>query len=209
MVKRACFILLAASAILVGLYPILYFIIDRRFGLLALKTDALLANTIWNIFFYIHIVSGGIALLIGWAQFVTKWRTRNLPLHRQIGKVYVTLALVSAVTAIYIALFATGGLVTSIGFSCMGIVWFFTTLKGYRDIRKMNVISHQKMMIYSYAACLSAVTLRIYLPILIEVFDDFYPAYTVVSWLSWVPNLIVGYFIIRQLYPRGIIEKGH
>ena len=125
MIKRASFILLAALASLVGIYPVIYFIIDRRFGLLNSKSEALLESNIWNITFYTHIVLGGIALLIGWTQFVSKWRKQNPNVHRQIGKVYVFTVLLSAITSIYIALFATGGMVPSVGFICMGIVWFF------------------------------------------------------------------------------------
>lgn len=86
MIKRALFILLATVSTLVGLYPFVYFFIDRRFGLLDLKSEALLANNIWNITFYVHIVLGGIALLVGWTQFIPKWRTNNIKLHRQVGK---------------------------------------------------------------------------------------------------------------------------
>lgn len=204
MVKRASFILIATLATAGGLYPVIYFIVDRRFGLLDLKSEALLASSIWNITFYIHIVLGGIALLIGWTQFVSKWRHRNMRMHRQIGKVYVCCVLVSAITAIYLALFATGGLIPLMGFSCMGIVWFCTTFKAYRDIKRKSIFSHQKMMIYSYATCLAAVTLRIYLPLFISVFNDFNEAYAVVSWLSWVPNLFVAYLLIQYLYPKQI-----
>lgn len=53
-------------------------------------------------------------------------------------------------------------------------------------------------MIYSYAVCFSAVTLRIWLPLLIVVTGEFINAYQIVGWLSWVPNLIVAYFIINK-----------
>jgi uncharacterized membrane protein len=166
---------------------------------LDLKPESLLASNIWNITFYIHIVLGGIALLVGWSQFVSRWRTGNPALHRKVGKVYVLSVFVSALTSIYIAFFATGGIVPSLGFMGMGIVWFLTTLKAFSDIKKGNISSHQKMMIYSYATCLAAVTLRIYLPLFILLFNDFNKAYAVVSWLSWVPNLFVAYFIIQNL----------
>ncbi len=203
MLKRILFILLAILATLMGIYPIIYFLIDRRFGLLESKSELLLADNIWNITFYTHIILGGIAILIGWTQFVKRWRNRNLNLHRQIGKLYVGCVLVSAITAIYIALFATGGIVPALGFIFMGLVWFITTFKAYRDIRKKKIISHQKMMIYSYATCLAAVTLRIYLPLFISIFNDFNKAYAVVSWLSWLPNLVVAYYIIQHLYPKA------
>lgn len=201
MIKKASFILLATLATLVGIYPIIYFMIDRRFGLLQLKSETILSSAIWNAAFYVHIVLGGIALLIGWTQFVSKWRQRNLRVHRQIGKLYVIAVWISAITALYIAVFATGGFVPAIGFICMAAVWFFTTYIAYANIRKKNISGHQKMMIYSYATCLAAVTLRIYLPVFISLFNDFNKAYAVVSWLSWVPNLIVAYFIVRQSYP--------
>lgn len=191
---------MAALATVTGLYPLIYFIIDRRFGLLNSKSEALLASTVWNTTFYLHIVLGGVALLVGWTQFVSAWRIRNLSLHRRIGKVYVGAALISAATAVYIALFATGGPVPATGFICMGVVWFFTTLKAYTFIRKKNVVRHQQMMLYSYATCLAAVTLRLYLPVSFMVLEDFNKAYAVVSWISWVPNLFVAYGIIKKNY---------
>jgi hypothetical protein len=54
------------------------------------------------------------------------------------------------------------------------------------------------MMIYSYAACLAAVTLRIYLPLLTFLFQDFNKAYSLVAWLCWIPNIIVAHYIIKK-----------
>jgi len=76
-------------AILIGLYPSIYFLIDRNFGLLSSKSNEILTSTIWNIAFYIHIILGGLALLIGWLQFNSKIRIKRVKLHRLIGKVYI------------------------------------------------------------------------------------------------------------------------
>jgi len=56
-------------------------------------------------------------------------------------------------------------------------------------------------MIRNYAPTFAAVTLRVYLPLLIEFgFNgDFIPAYQLVSWLRWVPNIIVAQLIISKL----------
>ena len=108
-------------------------------------------------------------------------------------------ALISAFTSVYIAFYATGGIVASLGFMCLGIIWFYTTLKAYTEIKKGQIENHQKMMIYSYAACFSAVTLRIYLPILVIIFHEFTKAYLIVAWLCWVPNIIVAYFLVKQI----------
>ena len=120
MANKILRIIIAITATLVGLYPFIYFFINRKFGLLQSKTDDLLNNIFWNIGFYTHIVLGGIALLIGWTQFGAKRRIKNLKLHRQIGKAYVIAALLSAFAGIYIALYATGGIIASVGFICQG-----------------------------------------------------------------------------------------
>jgi hypothetical protein len=197
--KKIPFLLIAVFATIVGLYPFAYFFVDRNFGLLQSKPDTLLADPFWNIGFYIHIALGGIALLIGWTQFISRLRTRKVTLHRGIGKVYVVTALLSSAVAIYIGFFATGGIIPSLGFILLGVTWFYTTLDAYLEIKKGRTFAHQQMMIYSYAACLAAVTLRIYLPLLTSFFGDFNTAYTIVAWLCWVPNLVVAWFIIRNI----------
>lgn len=199
MVKKGLWVLFATFALLIGLYPTIYFLIDRKFGLLNSKSVELLTNTFWNIGFYIHIIFGGIALFIGWTQFSPKMRNRRMALHRKLGKVYVVAVLFSALAGIYIGFFATGGWVSSAGFICLGIIWFYTTLKAYLYIKHGEIEKHQKMMVYSYAACFAAVTLRVWLPILTMVYGDFSKAYLVVAWLCWIPNLIVAYLITRKI----------
>lgn len=41
-------------------------------------------------------------------------------------------------------------------------------------------------------------TLRIWLPLLTITLGEFMVAYKIVGWLSWVPNLVVAYFIIHS-----------
>lgn len=199
MARKASWVLVALLATLIGLYPSLYFFIDRNFGLLSSKSKELLANVAWNTAFYIHIIAGGLALLVGWLQFNAKMRTQYVQLHRQIGKGYVIAVLLSAVAGFYIALFATGGIIPSVGFMCLAVVWFYTTYRAYSSIKNKQVEAHRKMMIYSYAACFAAVTLRIWLPLLTAATGDFTTAYRIVAWLCWVPNLIVAGFIARRV----------
>jgi hypothetical protein len=194
-------IVISLFAIIIGLYPGIYFFKERTFGLLSSKSNELLTNPLWNAAFYTHIILGGIALLIGWLQFSTKLRLTNLSIHRTIGKIYIVSVLISSLSGIGLGFFATGGFVTSTGFICLGSVWFTTTLVAYLEIRKLRVEQHRRLMIYSYAVCFAAVTLRIWLPLLIIIFRDFMVAYTIVAWLCWVPNLFVANLIVRKLKP--------
>lgn len=199
--NKVAWAVFAILAVVIGLYPALYFFLDWEFGLLASKEDALLSNLFWNIGFYGHILFGGLALLVGWVQFNKKWRNANLKRHRTIGKIYIISALISGVCAIYIALYATGGIIATLGFMSLGILWLFFTYRAYFAVRKRDLQLHQGFMIYSYAACFAAVTLRIWLPLLTIVFHDFTIAYRIVAWLCWIPNMIFAFFWVRR---RGL-----
>ena len=196
--KKASWILVGILSTLIGLYPVIYFLMDRHFGLLKSKSTELLADNLWNSAFYGHIVLGGLALLIGWVQFNRKLRIRNSKVHRTIGKIYVISVLISGICGLYIALYATGGMVSILGFFILGVVWLSTTILGFNAIRKGNIKLHEKCMIYSYAACFGAVTLRIWLPIFTDLMGGFIPAYRIVAWLAWVPNMVVAFFIVRN-----------
>ena len=182
----------------VGLYPLLYFIIDRNFGLLATKYQELLTDLAWNSAFYGHIVLGGSALLVGWIQFSPRIRRTRLSLHRNIGKFYVIAVLISGVCGLFVAQSATGGITNVIGFSLSALVWLTTTLIAFYYIKNRKIQLHKEFMIYSYAVCFSAVTLKIWLPILTILTGEFIVAYKIVGWLSWVPNLLVAYLIILR-----------
>lgn len=139
-------------------------------------------------------------MLVGWTQFSAKWRVAKASLHRQLGKVYVFAALGSAMAGFFVALSATGGLVSIAGFAMLAVIWFATTLMGLLAIRRADVPVHQRWMIFSYAACFAAVTLRIWLPLLIMLHKgEFVPAYRIVAWLCWVPNLLVAGWISRKI----------
>ena len=197
--KKASWVLVGILATSIGLYPLTYFVLDREFGLLASKSAELLSDNLWNIAFYGHILLGGLALLIGWLQFNDKWRRKNIKLHRTVGKTYVIAVLISGFCGLYIAVFATGGIASILGFFSLGLVWLTTTILAYTAIKNGKLALHQKFMIYSYAACFAAVTLRIWLPTLTSLMGQFIGAYRIVAWLCWVPNIIVAYFIVRKI----------
>ncbi len=199
MIKKILWVVVIFLAIVVGCYPAIYFFVDREFGLLNTKESALLESIVWNSAFYPHIILGGLALLIGWLQFNVNLRERYLKVHRTIGIIYLVSAVLSALSGLYIAFYATGGIVAKAGFTGLALVWLITTIQAYRVILKKEIKQHQILMTFSYAACLAAVTLRIWLPILTNVLDGFIPAYRIVAWLCWVPNIIVAFLITRKM----------
>lgn len=196
--NKVAWVVFVFLAIGIGLYPLVYVFASDDFGLLLSKSADLLSSSVWKIAFYGHIVFGGLALMVGWSQFSKKLRSKRLKLHRNLGKVYVVTALISGVCGIYLGFFATGGMVSSLGFISLGVIWLFTTTKAYIAIKNKDLSLHQGMMIYSYAACFAAVTLRIWLPVLTIIFGEFLLAYKIVAWLCWVPNMIFAMFWVRK-----------
>jgi hypothetical protein len=184
--------------LLIGIYPLQFFLVEGKVGILHAKSDALLSDWVWKTFFYMHISFGGIALLVGWLQFIQRLRNYSMRLHRTIGKVYVFCVWLSALGVGYIGFFAEGGLIAFLGFMIGGLIWAYTTIQGYRTIWRGRVIAHQKWMIYSYAMCAGAVTLRIWLPLLMVATNDFTFSYQIVSWMAWAPNLVVAYLIAKK-----------
>ena len=195
--KKVAFIVFSILAIGIGLYPLLYYFADGKIGLLNSKTEDLLSNVIWKIGFFMHITFGGIALLSGWPQFQATWRKNNVKLHKNLGKTYVLAALLSACSGIFVSFYATGGPIAGVGFLILGCTWLTTSFLAYMAIKNRNFLSHERFMIVSYACCFAAVTLRLYLPILIVIFGDFIVAYRIVAWLCWVPNLIFAAMVLR------------
>lgn len=189
-------------AIGVGLYPLFYFLGDMSGGLLASKSATLLANRLWQVGFYTHIGFGGLALLSGCTQFLPKLRQKRLALHRTLGKVYVASVLLSGFAGLGIAFAATGGLFAQLGFGGLAIFWLYTTIQAFLTIKRKEVTLHEQWMTRSYALCFAAVTLRLWLPLLLGGFGmSFSVAYPIIAWLCWVPNLAVAEWMIRRMKP--------
>jgi uncharacterized membrane protein len=171
------------------LFPTVFFLAPTQ-GILSEKSKTLLANQLYMDSFYVHVILGGIALLIGWVGFNDKIRTKYITFHRIAGRIYVFCFLITALTSILVSYHAYGGIVSQLGFMSVGIIAAFTTLKGFSAIMNREIVEHRAWMRYSYACCLASVTLRLWNPILGLFIEDFLLIYRVVSWLSWIPNLL-------------------
>ncbi|MEM7575001.1 MAG: DUF2306 domain-containing protein [Bacteroidota bacterium] len=165
---------------------------DTREGLLIAKQAYLEApGYLWS--FYVHAFVSVLVLVLGLLQFwprIYRWR----PVwHRWIGRSYVLLVLlISAPAALWMSRFANGGYPSELAFGLQALLWWGTTALGWWWACKRNWSAHLKLMLYSYALALGAVSLRILAyvtPLLIET----YPTETYIgnAWLSWVGNLLV------------------
>ncbi|SDM49208.1 Predicted membrane protein [Fictibacillus solisalsi] len=142
----------------------------------------------WQVFFFVHIATGAIALLTGPFQFLRSSR-KVISVHRIIGRIYGISIFISVPAGIYLALYATGGLASSIGFIVLDAAWFMTAFIGLKRIREKKVASHQEWMLRSYAVTLVFVTFRVFLPLLTLANLPFSISFSLSVYLSMALNL--------------------
>jgi len=160
---------------------------------------------------YVHIFASGIALVLGPFQFLSGLRQRRPALHRWMGRIYLTGVLLGGLSAFIIAPGIISGMVGEMGLLSLASLWLWTGWMAYKNIRAGHVQIHRDWMTRNYALTFAAVTLRLWLGILIATqvpfletryagnFDDlFVEVYRVVMWLAWVPNLIVAEMIVQR-----------
>jgi uncharacterized membrane protein len=157
--------------------------------------DSFLARP-WGI--YPHALFGSIALGLGALQFNRWILLRHRALHRTLGTIYVLSSVLVGVAGLYMSFYTFGGPVTHLGFGALAVLLLTTTARAYTAARARTIAMHRQWMLRSYALLFAAVTLRVELPLLIVAFGDFTPAYQVVSWLSWVPNMLWAEWYIRR-----------
>jgi len=149
-----------------------------------------------------HLAGGALALSAGAWQLNTRLRHDHTSVHRWLGRLYVVAVIVGALGAGMLAPGSKEGTVTHLGFGFLAIAWFGTTIAAYRAVRRRDLISHRRWMLRSYALTFAAVTLRVYLPFSEILGLPFGPSYQVISWLCWVPNLVL---VELFLVPRSHI----
>jgi uncharacterized membrane protein len=147
----------------------------------------------------LHIAGGMGALLAGPWQFSSKLRARALNLHRWLGRFYLVEVLIGSIGGFAMAVVSSEGLPTHLGFGILAVLWFFSGLQAYRMVRKGNIEAHRQWMIRNFALTFAAVTLRIELPFMLALLHwPFRPSYITVSWLCWVPNLLIAEWMVRR-----------
>jgi uncharacterized membrane protein len=140
-----------------------------------------------------------LALIVGPLQSLAWVRTRHLTVHRWLGRIYVFSVVVGSIAGFYMAWLSYGGLPTHVAFASLAVWWCTTALVAYRHVVARRVEAHRRWMIRSYAMTFAAVTLRLWLLLLIfplqVAFDE---AYATVAWICWVWNIPVAEWLVRR-----------
>jgi uncharacterized membrane protein len=147
----------------------------------------------------LHIAGGMGALLAGPWQFSERLRARALNLHRWLGRFYLAEVALGAIGGLVMATVSEEGMATHLGFGVLAVLWLFSGLRAYGMARKRDIPAHRDWMIRNFALSLAAVTLRNYLPLMLFVLHwSFRQTYITVSWLCWIPNLLIAEWLVRR-----------
>ena len=200
---RTAWVLVTIEALLMFLLAARYFLLDLDAA--AANPDEIILRELYlerPLGLYIHAFAIMFPLIIGPVQFFLRRltpearRAKYLPLHRWLGRIYVTGALIGGLAGLYLAIFAFGGFVSALGFGLLAVLLLTSTSIAYLRIRAGDEFSHKEWMTRSYALMFAAVTLRLQLGIYEGAFRiEAMTAYQAVAWSSWVPNLIVAEII--------------
>lgn len=172
-----------------------YFFVPEAAPLLKVKTG------FYRLALLVHAGAALVALAVGPFQFSERFRRRSLVAHRRLGYLYFAGVFLGGSVGVVSATGAEGGLSTRTGFFLLGVCWLASGWVALVAIRRGDIAGHQRWMIRNFALTFAAVTLRLFLPLLQATSGSFIEAYRTVAWLCWVPNVIVGEFLIHTLSP--------
>ena len=164
---------------------------------------------------YLHIVPGVLYLLGAPFQLWRRFRERHFAFHRRLGRVILTLGLVSGVFALAFGVpFSFGGAWQALAAAVFGSWFLVALLLAFRAIRGGNVRMHRRWMIRAFAVGLAVGTIRLWVGLfegtgMLDAVESFAPAFwlgfsmhvaAAELWLWWRPN--------EDGLPRGAAIRG-
>lgn len=165
-----------------------------------LTKQAIQHSKIWNISFFVHITTSLFVLLFGVFQFSKYIKIRFPKIHKTFGFAYLLLVLLfAAPSSLVMGFYANGGIWAKMSFIVLAILWWVFTYNSFIAIKIKDFVQHQNYSIRSYALTLSAISLRLLVVCLPHFFIiNSSDMYTLISFLSWIPNLIIAECIIHR-----------
>jgi len=155
---------------------------------------------------YVHVFLAAVVLVLSPLQFSVRLRRRARRLHRVIGRVVLVSIAVAGVCGLVLAPFNRAGLVGTAGFGLLAVLWVAFAGAGFRAIRRRDVPAHRRWMVRTFALTYAGVTLRLWMmtiPPVVAALSGvdgqvaWDRTYLVITFLCWVPNLLVAELYLR------------
>ncbi|WP_040713877.1 DUF2306 domain-containing protein [Paenibacillus curdlanolyticus] len=150
------------------------------------------ALPVWLNVMRVHVACACIAMASGLLNFSSRIREKSHRFHRSNGYVYAGAVLLVVLTSGYMAPYATGGKISSMGFNALNLIWLFITITAIVQIKRKRIVAHRHWMIRSYAFCFTNLLIHLLTTILHQGFGLVYASsYTIGIYGSIALLLIV------------------
>ncbi|MEC0125189.1 DUF2306 domain-containing protein [Paenibacillus pabuli] len=154
---------------------------------------------IWLNIMYIHVAFACLAMASGLLNFSSRIFEKSRKFHRINGYVYIVSVLLVVLTSGYMAPYATGGKISSMGFNALNIIWLFITITALIQIKKKRMIQHRNWMIRSYAFCFTNMFIHLMTTLVHQGFGLAYTiSYTIGIYGTIALLLVISEMIIRM-----------
>lgn len=155
--------LLAFLALAIGAYALVMYGTPDHLHKQSFVTGKGSLPDLWYNILWAHAISAGVALAIGWLQFIKRLRHHALNIHRLIGYMYSIMITIGGITGLYLAFYANGGWFAQLGFGSLSVLWLYTLFRSLKSIIiDRDKAGHGRWMVRNYALGCAAITLRIY-----------------------------------------------
>jgi Predicted membrane protein (DUF2306) len=156
--------------------------------------------------FPLHMIAGGLALVLVPLAFALRRRPRW---HRLAGRIAALDVLLAGLTAFPVALVAPVTRISAWGFTAQGTVWLALLGYGIWSIRQRRIARHRAAMLLMAATTSGALFFRIYLA-LWAIYGDFHyyeTFYAFDSWIAWSLPLAATAFFLKRTGASGALPR--
>jgi hypothetical protein len=157
----------------------------------------------WLKVMYVHVVFACVAMLAGSINFSASIRNRSRKLHRLNGYLYAVAVLIVVLTSGYMAPYASGGKLSSIGFNFINMVWPIFTIIAIVKIKKRKMNEHRSWMVRSYVFVFTNLSIHAFTKLFHGGFGLDYPAsYAWSLYITIVVLMLAAELVIRTVFRR-------
>lgn len=152
----------------------------------------------------LHIVPGGLLLILAPLQFSTRIRTHHIRFHRWSGRVLLIAVAAASLSAFFLGLLQPfGGATESLATVVFGGFFLFAGTRAFISIRRHDVAHHREWMIRMFSIALGVSIIRIVEPVLVSLTGTgpqewFGPS----LWIGWLFALAVAELWIKRTRDR-------
>ena len=159
---------------------------------------------------FVHIVPGGLLLILAPFQFSSGIRTRYIRFHRWSGRVVALAALPVGLSGLLLgAVFPFGGPLASSAVFISGAVFLVAVARAFIAIRRRDVVRHREWMIRMFSIGIGISTVRIVGLVLLAIIPTIsLELRTGLSfWLGFALTFAAGEFWVRHTRPQPILAE--